>query len=101
MNALISNPAVQIARLSRPAAREDNNLNMNDLTILVVDDEPNIVEVVGAYLKREHFNVVTAADGEDALRKVSAQSPDLIVMDVMLPSLDGLEVCRRVRTMGN
>ena len=74
---------------------------MNEPTILVVDDEPNIVEVVSAYLKHERFNVVTASDGEDALRKVAAHSPDLIVLDVMLPRLDGLEVCRRVRTSSN
>lgn len=72
-----------------------------DTTILVVDDEPNIVEVVSAYLKRELYNVVTASDGETALLKAAQHSPDLIVLDVMLPSLDGLEVCRRIRAAGN
>jgi len=76
-------------------------LSTGELTILVVDDEPNIVEVVSAYLKREMFNVVTAADGEAALQKVNEVAPDLIVLDVMLPRLDGLEVLRRVRAMGN
>ena len=80
---------------------EDYGLNAQEITVLVVDDEPNIVEVVGAYLRREGFNVVTAGDGEAALRMVAASSPDLIVLDVMLPKLDGLEVCRRVRASQN
>lgn len=76
-------------------------MSTDEPTILVVDDEPNIVEVVRAYLEREHFEVLTAADGEDALRKVAEHAPDLIVLDVMLPRLDGLEVCRRVRAAGS
>jgi DNA-binding response OmpR family regulator len=73
----------------------------DDLTILVVDDEPNILEVVSAYLRRELYHVVTATDGEAALKQFAESSPDLIVLDVMLPRLDGLEVCRRVRTTSN
>jgi DNA-binding response OmpR family regulator len=73
----------------------------DDLTILVVDDEPNILEVVSAYLRRELYRVVTAADGEEALKQVAEHSPDLIVLDVMLPRLDGLEVLRRVRATSN
>jgi two-component system response regulator VicR len=80
---------------------EDGELNTGELTVLVVDDEPNIVEVVSAYLQREHFNVVTAADGEAALLKVGEHNPDLVVLDVMLPRLDGLEVCRRIRSGSN
>ncbi len=76
-------------------------MNTGELTVLVVDDEPNIVEVVSAYLQRELFNVVTASDGEMALQKIAEHNPDLIVLDVMLPRLDGLEVCRRVRAAGN
>jgi two-component system response regulator VicR len=85
----------------RSLSREENSLNTGELTVLVVDDEPNIVEVVSAYLKRELFKVVTAMDGETALQMVHDHAPDLIVLDVMLPRLDGLEVCRRVRAMGN
>jgi DNA-binding response OmpR family regulator len=73
----------------------------DELTILVVDDEPNILEVVSAYLRRELYNVVTASDGEAALKQYAEASPDLIVLDVMLPRLDGLEVCRRVRATSN
>ncbi|HYO48925.1 MAG TPA: response regulator transcription factor [Chloroflexia bacterium] len=76
-------------------------MNTGECTVLVVDDEPNIVEVVGAYLQRELFKVVTASDGEMALQMVAEHSPDLIVLDVMLPRLDGLEVCRRVRATSN
>ena len=84
-----------------PLMREDTHLNGDSLTILVVEDEPSIVEVVTAYLRRELFKVVTASDGEQALRMVAEHAPDLIVLDVMLPRLDGLEVCRRVRATSN
>jgi two-component system, OmpR family, response regulator VicR len=87
------------------APEEDISLSMgmntDDLTILVVDDEPNILEVVSAYLRRELYRVVTAADGEEALKQVGEHSPDLVVLDVMLPRLDGLEVCRRIRATSN
>ncbi len=86
---------------SASAVREERQLNTKEMTVLVVDDEPNIVEVVSAYLRREQFNVVTAGDGETALRKVEEHNPDLIVLDVMLPRLDGLEVLRRVRSAGS
>jgi DNA-binding response OmpR family regulator len=66
-------------------------------TILVVDDEPNIREVVGLYLQREGYTVVSAADGEEALRLYRLQRPDLVVLDLMLPKLSGLEVCRRIQ----
>jgi two-component system response regulator VicR len=81
--------------------QEDILLDSGNLTVLVVDDEPNIVEVVSAYLKRELFNVVTASDGEQALKRVAEDNPDLIVLDVMLPRIDGLEVLRRVRATSN
>lgn len=65
--------------------------------VLVVDDESNIVRIVSAYLSREGFEVVTAADGAAALRAATAQRPDLVVLDLMLPEVDGLEVCRQLR----
>ena len=87
------------------AAKEETALSSStgtdELTILVVDDEPNILEVVSAYLRRELYNVVTATDGEAALKQFTETSPDLIVLDVMLPRLDGLEVCRRIRATSN
>jgi two-component system, OmpR family, response regulator ResD len=65
--------------------------------ILVVDDEPNIREVVGLYLRRDGHEVVPAADGEEALSVFGQSEPDLVVLDLMLPKLSGLEVCRRMR----
>ncbi len=65
-------------------------------TILVVDDDPNIREVVGLYLRRGGYVVVPAADGEEALESYRRHSPDLVVLDLMLPKLSGLEVCRRL-----
>ncbi|MEE8419236.1 MAG: response regulator transcription factor [Dehalococcoidales bacterium] len=65
--------------------------------ILVVDDEPNIIELARLYLSREGYEVESAATGNEALSKQAAGNPDLIVLDLMLPDIDGYEVCRRVR----
>ena len=65
--------------------------------ILVVDDEPTVREVVQHYLEREGYRVQAAEDGPSALAAFSADVPDLIVLDLMLPGVDGLEVCRQVR----
>ncbi|HMQ30697.1 MAG TPA: response regulator transcription factor [Chloroflexaceae bacterium] len=73
---------------------------MEKALILVVEDEPTIVEVVVRYLQREGFRTATAGDGEGALRAVARERPDLLVLDLMLPGLDGLEVLRRVRAGG-
>jgi len=66
-------------------------------TILVVDDEARIVKLVRDYLERAGFHVLTARDGETALQVARLERPDLIVLDLMLPGLDGLDVCRRLR----
>jgi DNA-binding response OmpR family regulator len=65
--------------------------------ILVVDDEPNIREVVSLYLRRDGHSVISAADGEEALRLYRQSQPDLVVLDLMLPKVSGLEVCRRIQ----
>lgn len=65
--------------------------------ILVVDDEPPIRDLVRGYLQREGHDVVEAEDGPAALVAVEAERPDLVVLDLMLPGIDGLEVCRRLR----
>lgn len=70
-------------------------------TILVVDDERNIVELVRLYLEKEGFNVVAASDGEQALAQYERHAPDLVVLDLMLPKLDGFEVCRELRRRGD
>jgi two-component system, OmpR family, response regulator len=69
--------------------------------VLVVDDELNIRELVQVALKFHGCSVTTAATGKDALRQADADRPDLIVLDVMLPDMDGFEVCRRLRAAGN
>jgi two-component system OmpR family response regulator len=65
--------------------------------VLVVDDEPNIADVISIALRYNDYEVVIAANGRDALEAVGASRPDLIVLDVMLPDLDGFEVARRLR----
>lgn len=67
--------------------------------VLIVDDEPNIREVVGLYLSRDGHDVVSATDGEEALAVFRESEPDLVVLDLMLPKLSGLEVCRRMRAV--
>jgi two-component system alkaline phosphatase synthesis response regulator PhoP len=66
-------------------------------TGLVVDDEANLVDLVTGYLEREGFVVATASDGPTAVDTARAIQPDLVVLDLMLPGFDGLEVCRRLR----
>jgi DNA-binding response OmpR family regulator len=74
---------------------------MVEATILVVDDEASIVEVVSLYLSRAGYAVESAHDGRSALRAMAARMPDLVVLDVMLPEVDGLEITRRLRAEGN
>lgn len=69
------------------------------MRILVVDDDTNVAEVVARYLGREGFDVETVGDGRIAVDRALADPPDLVVLDLMLPGLDGLEVCRRLRAL--
>ena len=66
-------------------------------TILVVDDEPNIIELARMYLEQEGFRVQSASDGAKALEMIGRQPPAVMVLDLMLPEVDGWDVCRRVR----
>lgn len=65
--------------------------------VLVVDDEPSIVKLVVAYLKPEGYDVFTAADGASALKAARAYRPDIVILDIMLPGMDGLEVLQQLR----
>jgi len=65
--------------------------------ILVVDDEPHIVELARMYLEKEGYRVESASDGAQALEQIQSQEPALVVLDLMLPEVDGFEVCRRTR----
>lgn len=70
-------------------------------TILVVDDERNILDLAEMYLAKEGYRVLRAGDGQQALALIRQQRPDLVVLDIMLPELDGWEVCRRLRGQGD
>ncbi len=66
-------------------------------TILIIEDDPDIVELVQYNLEREGFRVVTANDGESGLREATTRKPNLVLLDLMLPGIDGLEVCRLLK----
>ena len=74
--------------------------NASEAKLLVVDDEPNIRELLATSLRFAGFDVVAAGTGQEALAAVEREEPDLAVMDVMLPDLDGFEVTRRLRETG-
>ncbi|MEL6150566.1 MAG: response regulator transcription factor [Chloroflexota bacterium] len=65
--------------------------------ILLVDDEPQIIDLAQMYLEQDGFNIISATDGAEAIHRVFNDSPDLVVLDLMLPEIDGWEVCKRVR----
>jgi DNA-binding response OmpR family regulator len=69
--------------------------------ILIVDDEPKIIEVVKLYLEREGFQVTSAANGQQAIARAASFKPDLMILDLNLPDIDGLEVCRSIRKTSN
>ncbi|MFN8123864.1 MAG: response regulator transcription factor [Thermoleophilia bacterium] len=69
--------------------------------VLVVDDEPPLVHLVRSYLEREGFRVTEAGDGHAAVQAVRELSPDLVVLDLMLPGIDGIEACRRIRAFSD
>ena len=74
---------------------------MSNTKILIVDDEPAMINSVRTYLESENFPVHIATDGNAALKSARAFTPDLIVLDVMLPGIDGIEVLRRLRQESN
>ena len=69
--------------------------------ILVVDDDQNICELLRLYLEKEGYSVILANDGEEAITKFNAMAPDLVLLDIMLPGLDGWQVCREIRKKSN
>ena len=71
-----------------------------DRKILIVDDEKNIVDIIAFNLKKEGYTVITAADGEEGVQKAMEENPDLILLDIMMPKLDGLQVLRALRDRG-
>ncbi len=71
------------------------------MRLLVVDDEPAIRQALDLVLSLNGFEVATAVDGRDAMRALSCERPDAVILDVLMPELDGLEVCRRIRAAGD
>jgi len=72
-------------------------MNKKDITILLVDDEPDILEIIGYNLTDEGYNVVTAENGIEAIKKAKKHLPQLIILDVMMPEMDGMEACENLR----
>ena len=79
----------------------DERIENNVKTILIVDDEEPIVDILAHNLKKEGYNTISASDGLTAVDVVLEQKPDLILLDIMLPKMDGLTVCKKVRTALN
>ncbi len=74
-------------------------MKKKDIKILLVDDEPDILEIVGYNLTAEGYNVMTADNGADAVKKAKKHQPQLIIMDVMMPEMDGIEACEQIRAI--
>ena len=72
-------------------------MNEKDIKILLVDDEPDILEIVGYNLSNEGYQVVTAENGIQAIKKAKKEKPQLIILDVMMPEMDGIEACENIR----
>ncbi len=72
-------------------------LCMDNIKILIVDDEPDILEILQYNLEKEGYQVVTASDGEEAVAVAEKEQPNLIILDIMMPKMDGVEVCRILR----
>ena len=74
---------------------------MSKELILIVDDETSIIELVRVYVELEGYRLISALDGASAIEKIRKESPSLVVLDVMLPELNGFEVCKKLRSEGN
>ncbi|MCH7525370.1 MAG: response regulator transcription factor [Bacteroidetes bacterium] len=72
-------------------------MNTKDIKILLVDDEPDILEIVGFNLANEGYTIITAENGLEAVKKAKKEKPHLIVLDVMMPEMDGIEACQHIR----
>ncbi|MDC3366144.1 response regulator transcription factor [Flavobacteriaceae bacterium] len=74
-------------------------MNNSDIKILLVDDEPDILEIVGYNLKNEGYSVYTACNGTEAVKSAKKITPNLILLDIMMPEMDGIEACEKIRTV--
>ena len=73
-------------------------MKKKDIKILLVDDEPDVIEIIRYNLEQEGYNVKTASNGKEALQKAQKNTPHLIIMDVMMPEMDGIEACEELRS---
>ncbi len=73
-------------------------MKSKDIKILLVDDEPDVIEIIRYNLDKEGYTLMTASDGKEALKKVKKDVPHLIIMDVMMPKMDGIEACEQMRS---
>ena len=80
---------------------EERNIDSTKKTILIVDDEKPIVDILVYNLQKEGYNTLEANDGEEAIKIAFDKEPDLILLDVMLPRIDGLTVCKKIRNSFN
>ena len=80
---------------------ENEKIEDGKKKILAVDDEDSIIDLLKFNIEKEGYNFISASDGEEALRKVEEENPDLVILDVMLPKMDGLAVCRKIRQTDN
>lgn len=76
---------------------QSHNMDKRNIKILLVDDEPDILEIVGYNLSNEGYQILTAENGVEALKKAKKELPQLIILDVMMPEMDGIETCERIR----
>jgi len=80
---------------------KEENMKTEAMLILVVDDDPPSVKMISFLLREEGYDVLTASNGVEALRLIDQRVPDLVILDIMMPHIDGLEVCRRIRERSN
>ena len=74
-------------------------MNPSDVKILLVDDDPDILEILTYNLTKEGYQVVTAENGVKAVKKAKKEKPDLIILDVMMPEMDGIQACEQIRSI--
>ncbi len=90
------------ALLSGDQIEASSNRDLQNMPkALVIDDEPIVLEVVAEYLTRDGFSVITATDGTAGLQRFNSERPDIVILDLMLPGIDGLELCRQIRMQSN